>query len=251
MRLNKFIAHNSKYSRREADRLILEGKVKINKVLVTDPSIKVEAGDKVSVNNQPIKIKRGYTVIVYNKPKGELVTKKDPLNRKTIYHSLPSRFKHFLPVGRLDFASEGLLLLSDSAEVVDKLMNSDLPRVYRIKIKGFITEDIIHAMKEGIVINGNEGGHKLSKMDKIEIKPFNNFQIIKNSTYSILKVSISEGQNRELRRFFAHFNKEVLELKRYSYGWISLNYLKTGKWRYLNNDEYKLLHQFLKQYKKA
>ena len=251
MRLNKFIAHNTKYSRREADKLIFEGKVKVNGVVNTNPATDIQKGDKVKINNTPVKQKRTYTFIVYNKPKGELVTKNDDRGRKTIYHSLPTRFRGFRYVGRLDYASEGLLILGDAIDIVDILSNSDLPRVYKIKIKGDISQNIIDAMKRGVELNNKKGAHEKSKLNNLEIQPFINFEIIKNSpTYSILKVAISEGKNRELRRFFANFDREVVDLKRLSYGWVSLNNLKEGKWRYFNPDEYKLLHDYVKMVKK-
>ena len=246
MRLNKFISHHTTYSRREADKLIFEGKVKVNSKVIKEPGYIVEDKDKVSINSKPVKRSTKYTCIVYNKPKGELVTKKDDRGRKTIYDSLPKKYKHFIPVGRLDFVSEGLLILTDSPKVAHALMNSSLPRVYKLKIKGEITEDMIEAMEKGIV--ATKGAHEKSDIKELEIKPFLSYQIIKNSPkYSVLKVAISEGKNRELRRFFAHFGKDVVDLKRLSYGWVSLNALPIGKSRYFNKKEYKMLKEFLRK----
>jgi 23S rRNA pseudouridine2605 synthase len=249
MRLNKFISHHTTFSRREADKLIFDGRVKVNKQIVTNPAYEVEDGDKVFVNGKPVKRSTKYTCIVYNKPRGELVTKKDPQGRKTIYDSLPKRFRHFIPVGRLDFASEGLLILTDSPRVAEALMKSDLPRVYKLRIKGDITEDMIKAMEEGIEV-GTQGAHKNTEIKSVKLKPFLSAQIIKNSPkFSTLKVAIAEGKNRELRRFFAHFGREVMDLKRLSYGWVSLNALPAGKTRYFDKKEYKLLKEFLKKEK--
>ncbi len=248
MRLNKFISHHSTYSRREADRLIFDGKVKVNGKIIKEPGFEVEDGDKVFINNRPVKRNTKYTCIVYNKPKGELVTKKDDRGRKTIYDSLPKKFRHFLYVGRLDFNSEGLLILTDSSKVAEKMMKSDLPRVYKLKVKGEITEEMIKAMQEGIEVS--QGAHEKSEIKTLQLNPFLNYQIIKNSPkYSILKVALTEGKNRELRRFFAHFGSEILDLKRLSYGWISLNALPIGKTRYFDKKEYKLLKEFLKKEK--
>ena len=247
MRLNKFISHHTTYSRREADRLIFDGKVKVNGRVITEPGFEVEDGDKVSVKGRPVKKSTKYTCIVYNKPRGELVTKKDPKGRKTIYDTLPKKFKHFIPVGRLDFASEGLLILTDSPKVAHALMNSDLPRVYKLRIKGDITPEMEKAMMEGVEV-GKEGAHEKSEIENIKLEPFLNYQIIKNSPkYSTLKVAIKEGKNRELRRFFAHFGRDVLDLKRISYGWVSLNALPIGKTRYFDKKEYKLLKEFLRK----
>jgi len=247
LRLNKFISHHTTYSRRDADRLIFEGKVKVNRQVVTNPAYDVQDGDKVMVNSKPVKRSTKYTCIVYNKPRGELVTKKDPKGRKTIYDTLPKKFRHFIPVGRLDFASEGLLILTDSPKVADALMKSDLPRVYKLRIKGDITPEMEAAMLEGVEV-GSEGAHEKNKQEKIKLKPFLNYQIIKNSPkFSTIKVAIGEGKNRELRRFFAHFGREVLDLKRLSYGWVSLNALPPGKTRYFDKREYKLLKEFLQK----
>ena len=251
MRLNKFISHHSTYSRREADKIIFDGKVKVNGEVIDTPGFEVEEGDKVSINNKPVKISTKYTCVVYNKPKGELVTKKDDRGRKTIYDSLPKKYKHFISVGRLDYNSEGLLILTDSPKVATTLMKSDLPRVYKLKIKGEITPAMEAAMQEGVEV-GIKGAHKDTHIEKIELKPFLSYQIIKNTPkYSTLKVAIAEGKNRELRRFFAHFGSEVADLKRLSYGWVSLNALPVGKTRYFDKREYKLLKEFLIKDKNA
>jgi len=249
MRLNKYIAHYSSYSRREADRAIQDGYVRVNGEIEDNPATQVEEGrDIVYISGKQVSPQEKYTVIVYNKPKGELVTKKDPKNRKTIYDSLDKKYRHYIPIGRLDFASEGLLLLTDASRVATALMDSDLQRTYKIKIKGQITPDMEKAMLEGLVLeDARAGGHSHSKITSMEFKPFLGYKIQKNTpNYSILKVAISEGKNRELRRFFAHFEAEVADLKRLSFAEIELNNLPTGKSRFLNRSEYNALHKFLK-----
>ena len=254
MRLNKFISHNSKYSRREADRLIEEGKVKVNRQIVKDFSYQVQKGDKVFVNGRLIKPKGKYelTMIVYNKPKGALVTKKDDRGRTTIYHLLPGKFRHFVPVGRLDYASEGLLLLTDNVEVARRLMESNLPRVYNIKIDKMLTEEMIEAMKNGLELeDAKAGAHEKNKIKKMKFAPFAGFMVRGSSgKYTKLRVAITEGKNRELRRFFAHFGANIVDLKRVAYGFIELNNLPTNKTRYLSKKEYEQLHKFLKEEEK-
>lgn len=250
MRLNQYISHNSKYSRREADRLIAEGRVNIEKKKATPTSI-LQDGERVFIDGRYLKPKdeENYTLIIYHKPKGELVSKKDDRGRKTIFHSLSSQYSHFVPVGRLDYASEGLLILTDSKKIATLLMESELERVYLLKLNGSITQEMIMAMQEGLVLeDASKGGHKKSEIVSMEFSPFIDFSIIKNTrNYSKIKVCINEGKNRELRRFFAHFGREVLDLKRISYGFASLNALPCGKSRFFNKDEYKALHQFIKQ----
>ncbi len=253
MRLNKYVAHYSTYSRREADETIQLGFVKVNGDVETNPARQVdEEQDEVRLKGRLLNPNEKYTVIVYNKRKGELVTKKDPKGRKTIYDTMDYKFRHFIPVGRLDFASEGLLLLTDSSEVATRLMTSDVERVYKVKIKGAVTPAMEEAMKEGIhVENASKGAHKLSPITSMTFAPFSGYMIQKNrKDYSILKVAITEGQNRELRRFFAHFDCEVVDLKRISFGTISLDALPDGKTRYLTRKEYSDLRGFIKAQKK-
>ena len=249
MRINKAISHNSKYSRREADKLIQDRKVTINGKIVTDLSTKVSEKDKIRVNNKFLHKKNKFTMIVYNKPKGEIVSKKDDRNRKVIFDSLSKQYAHFMPVGRLDYASEGLLLLCDSVNVATALMQSSLERVYYIKIRGKITDEIITAMQDGIYLeDASKGAHELSKMKSMTIKSFLEYKIInQGGEYTRLKVTINEGQNRELRRFFAHFDTDIVDLKRVGFGGISLGNLKEGKSRYLSSSEYENLRAYLKE----
>ena len=251
MRLNKFISHNTKYSRREADRLIEEGKVNINRKPITDYGYQVEKEDRVFLNGKEIfpKGKLELTMVVYNKPKGSLVTKKDDRGRTTIYHLLPGKFRHFLPIGRLDYASEGLLLLTDNVEVATKLMESNLPRVYNIKIDKPLTEAMVNAMRDGLSLeDASAGAHEKSKVKSMIFAPFLGFsERGVTGKYTKLRVAIAEGKNRELRRFFAHFDATIVDLKRVSYGFIELNNLPEGKTRYLTHKEYDELHKFLKE----
>ena len=105
MRINKFISHNTNYSRREADELLKAGKVSINGRVVSNLSTEVKDSDKVRIGSRLIKLKKEFSMIVYNKQKGELVTKKDDRGRKTIYDTLPRGFSKFISVGRLDYAT--------------------------------------------------------------------------------------------------------------------------------------------------
>ena len=254
MRLNKYISHNTKYSRREADRLIEAGEVSINKQTIHQFSYEVTPEDHVFIKGKRIKQKGEHdvTVIVYNKPKGVLVTKKDDRGRATIYHKLSGKFRHFVPVGRLDYASEGLLLLTDNMDVASTLMESQLDRTYNIKIDKPLTKEMVEAMKEGLVLDdARAGAHEKSKIYAMEFAPFVSFEIrSKGKNFTKLRVTINEGKNRELRRFFAHFDAKVLDLKRVAFGGIQLNNLPTNKSRFFSKREYDDLHQFMKQMKK-
>ncbi|WP_296823136.1 pseudouridine synthase [Sulfurovum sp.] len=253
MRLNKYISHNTKYSRREADKLIEAGEVTLNKKVLHDFGYEVQEGDRIFVKNKPVTAKKSgeLTVIAYNKPKGVLVTKKDDRGRATIYHKLPGKFRHFTPVGRLDYASEGLLLLTDSTEVATALMESGLDRTYNLKIDKPVTEEMMNAMKEGLALDdARAGAHEKSKITRMEFAPFAHFEIrAEGKSFSKLRVTITEGKNRELRRFFGHFDAKILDLKRVAFGGIELNNLPTNKTRFFSRKEYDDIHQFMKRKK--
>lgn len=248
MRINKFISHNSGFSRREADELIKQGKVKINGHLAK-LSDDVAREDKVHLKNKRLVKKSKFSVVLYHKDKGELVSKKDDRNRKIIYDFLPKNLAHFIPVGRLDYASSGLLLLTDSPVIASFLMQSDLEREYYLKLRGEISQSVVDAMSRGLSFKGcKKGAHELSKIDSMEIKPFVGFEIFGSSGgYTKLKVIINEGKNRELRRFFGYFDLEVVELKRVAFGVLELGGLRVHGHRYLSNNEYERLREYLKE----
>lgn len=128
-------------------------------------------------------------------------------------------------------------------------MGSDIEREYYLKIKGEITPNVITAMTEGFFAkDATKGAHARTKQISMDFKPFLAYKIISFSGgYTRLKVIINEGQNRELRRFFGYFDLEVMDLKRVSFGRVSLDQLGEGKWRYFTNAEYDDLRDFLKQ----
>lgn len=246
MRINQFLSHNTKLSRREADEAIKQNRVKINHKLAV-LSDKVSKNDRVFMDNRLINPQNQYTIIIYNKPKGEIVSKNDAFGRRTIFESLEAKFRHFTPAGRLDFASEGLLILSDSIKVINALTKSKITRIYSIKLDGKITQQIIDSAQNGLKLDdARAGGHKHSKITSMEFAPFAFLEIKdEGKSYTKIKVGINEGQNRELRRFFAHFGLNVLDLKRVSFGFMHLNALPCGKSRYLTKKEYKKIREFL------
>ena len=251
MRINKYISHNTKYSRREADKLIENGEVTIDKRVINDFGYDVQEDEHVFIKGKQIKVSNELTIIVYNKPKGTLVTKKDDRGRTTIYHKLPGKFRHFVPIGRLDYASEGVMLLTDTPEVATALMESSLDRTYNLKIDKPVSEEMITAMKEGLILDdARAGAHEKSKIFSMEFAPFAHFEIrSEGKNFSKLRVTITEGKNRELRRFFAHFEAKVLDLKRVSFGGIDLNNLPTNKTRFFTRREYDDVHKFMKRKK--
>lgn len=253
-RLNKFISHNSIYSRREADKLIEDKRVSIDGEIVTNLATVVTNKNRVAIDSKNLKYEENkmFTVIVYNKPRGELVTKKDPQGRRIIFNTLENKYKNFMPIGRLDYSSEGVLLLTDSVDVYNALVHSDLERIYKVKINGMLTSACCEAMENGLELeDASKGARADSKIKSMSFKKFNGYKIqSKDEKFSKLKVSIREGQNRELRRFFAHFGLDIISLKRLEFGGISLNNLPSGKSRYFTRKEYKNLKDYIKEISK-
>ncbi|MDR1451093.1 MAG: pseudouridine synthase, partial [Helicobacteraceae bacterium] len=229
------------------------GRVNLNGKKATDLAAKIGGGDELAVDNKRLdKKSERYTVIVYHKPKGELVTRADPQGRKTIFQNLPLRFARFIAVGRLDYASEGLLLLTDDAKLAALLTTSDVERVYNVKIDGFVTPAIEKAMSEGLKLNSKAGAHPLNDDDIGVLSAFAKWRVEKNHPrFSRLKIALNEGKNREIRRFFAHFGRETLDLKRVSVGEISLNALPVGQWRFCAKKEYQFLRRLSEPDKSA
>lgn len=247
LRINKFISHNSNFSRREADELIKNGFVRIN-AKVAQHGDSVGENDKVRIKGKILSQRSKFSLIIYHKPKGELVSRRDERGRRVVYDSLPREFRAWRSVGRLDYASSGLLLLSDSPVIATALMKSDLEREYYLKIQGAVGENVCEAMQGGVEISGIKGAHAKSKITKMTIAPFLDYEIFGASGgYTKLRVVIGEGQNRELRRFFAHFDLKVVDLKRVAFGILELGVLKEGKFRYLTKSEYDKLRDFLRE----
>ncbi len=143
------------------------------------------------------------------------------------------------------------MLLTDTPTVATALMESSLDRTYNLKIDKAVSEEMITAMKEGLVLDdARAGAHEKSKIYSMEFAPFAHFEIrAEGKNFSKLRVTITEGKNRELRRFFAHFEAKILDLKRISFGGIDLNNLPTNKTRFFTRREYDDVHKFMKRKK--
>ena len=250
VRLQKFIADCGVTSRRKAEDLIVAGKIRINGEVQRTLGTKINPGkDVVEMDKQILdlgSVKKIYAVL--HKPRGYMTTLNDPEGRPTVMDFCKEVSERIYPVGRLDYATEGVLLLTDASKIATALMGSGLERIYKVKIKGEVTKEIEDAMMNGLELaDATAGGHFHSKVTSMSFAPFLGYKIQKNEhNYSILKIAISEGKNREIRRFFAHFGTDVADLKRISFAEIELNNLPTGKTRFLTRSEYSAPFTFMK-----
>ncbi|MGN0796337.1 MAG: pseudouridine synthase [Christensenellales bacterium] len=227
IRLNKYLADSGVCSRRKADELISEGRVAINSKKVTELGTMVnEDNDTVTVDKRKVTPVKELTYIMFNKPKGCVTTVSDDLGRKTVFDFIDLK-KRLFPVGRLDYDSEGLLLLTNDGELAQKLTHpsSEIPKNYIVKIEGEIVESDLAIIRKGVTIDGEKFGRA-----KVKVTGFEN-------GLTRLEVTIFEGKNREIRRMFSAVEKNVVFLKRVSIGNLRLGGLSRGKYRFLNDKE--------------
>lgn len=228
IRLNKYLAQAGIASRREADKLIQQGRVFINGEAVTSLGIKIDPElDTVEVDGQKVDPKKQFVYILLNKPPGYLVTLNDPFDRPTIYSLLPDFSVRIYPVGRLDAPSEGLLLLTNDGELAFRVTHPryQLPKTYIVKVKGSLPKEALMRMKKGIYLDG-----RWTKPDKL-------MTLAEARSYSRYLVEIHEGRKREIRRIFQAVGASIVQLKRIKLGPLKLGDLKKGQWRHLSPAE--------------
>jgi pseudouridine synthase len=228
IRLNKYLAQRGVASRREADRMIQEGRVGVNGRVVEDLGHKIDDGrDRVAVDGRKIKPGRELVYMMLNKPKGFLVTLADPLGRATIKNLVPSLPDGVNPVGRLDKASEGLLLLTNDGELSYRLTHPryEVPKIYIVCVEGRISPEEIGKLEKGVHIDG--GRTAPAKVKALESRPQS----------SVLQIEIHEGRKREVRQMCESVGHEVVRLTRVSFAGLRLENLLNGRWRFLKKEE--------------
>ena len=230
-RLQKYIARCGIASRRKAEEIILQGNVKVNGIIVKELGSKINPEkDVVTVYDKKIHEKEEHIYIKLYKPEGYITTVKDQFNRKTVL-DLVNIKERIYPIGRLDYDTSGLLLLTDDGDLTNKLMHPKyrIFKTYEAEIKGSISEDSINILKNGVLIDGY-------KTAPAKVKLINRSQV-KTS----VQISIHEGKNRQVRKMFEKIGHRVIKLKRISFGNINLGELSEGQWKYLTDDEIKYL----------
>lgn len=231
LRLNKAIAHSGIASRRSADAMIREGRVRINGVAVTEPGTRVDpATDAVTVDGSPLALKETgkCSYLILNKPVQVVSTAHDPQGRKTVLEFLPPRYaqKRLYPVGRLDYFSEGLLLLTDDGEMTLRLTHPryHLPKTYRVTLRERPSQGMLDIMRNGMTLSEGETlapvGAELLKGPK-----------------NVLEMVLNQGINRQIRRMCRDLNLTVLRLVRTRIGPLTLGKMETGTVRELTPEE--------------
>lgn len=232
VRLNKLIADSGLASRRHADRMIEEGLVTVNGKRVYELGIKVDpAADQILVDGKPLrKALTQKLYIIFNKPRGVLTTMDDPLDRPTIAEYLGDVPARVFPVGRLDWDSEGMLLLTNDGDFVNKVTHpkAEVTKTYLVKLDGKPEAKHIEKLRQGVSIVG--GKVRAKHIEKIK-KPGEN----KSDKYDWYKIVITEGKNRQIRQMFEKVGFDVLKLQRVAIGRLRMGALKTGELAFLND----------------
>lgn len=233
-RLQKYLSSCGIASRRKSEELILAGKVKVNGIIVRELGTKVSDKDEVEVENMEVYRKQKEYYLLY-KPEKTICSVSDDKGRVTVVDLIETNEKIF-PVGRLDYDTTGLLLLTNDGELTNKLTHpkGSIEKTYLAKVSGLVTGKEIHELENGIELDGvktKKARAKLKKMDK------------KNNK-SYVELTITEGRNHQVKNMFAALGHKVLKLKRTNYAFFDLEGLKIGEYRSLTTKEIKQLYNY-------
>lgn len=235
-RLQKIIAESGYASRRKAEELIKKGKVIVNGKVVTELGTKASFGDDILVEGKKIE-KEEKEYYVFNKPRGVITSTSDDKGRKVVTDYFNSN-KRLFPVGRLDYDTTGLLIVTNDGELSNLITHpkNEIEKVYVAKIEGIIKGAEINKLKSGIVLDGVKCIPK-----RVKLKSFD-----KKSNSSIVEITITEGKNHEVKRLFESVGFSVSKLKRERVAFLSLGNLQSGEYRKLNPKEVKQLFSLIK-----
>lgn len=231
-RLQKVIAHAGFASRRKAEELIIDGQVKVNGKVVKELGMKVSSSDRVEVNGIPVEREEPVYFLFY-KPRGVISSVKDDKGRKVVTDFLPGIKQRVYPIGRLDYDTSGLLLLTNDGDFANLLMHprSEIEKVYVAKIKGIPSREKVRSLERGIKLE--DGKTAPAKVKVISID--------KKKQTAILEIAIHEGRNRQVRRMLEAVGHPIMKLKRERYGSLTLQGLSVGEMRELTPHEVKQL----------
>lgn len=231
-RLQKYLSSCGVASRRKSEELILNGKVKINGKVVRELGVQVNSTDIVCVDDIEIKKEDKVYYLLY-KPEKVICSIKDEKGRKTVIDLINTDAKIF-PVGRLDYDTSGLLLLTNDGELTNLLTHPshNVKKTYLAKIDGIINSKDIHTLENGIILDGVKTKRAIAKLKKVD----------KKNNKSYVELTISEGRNHQVKNMFLSLGYKVLKLKRTDYAFLNLKGLSIGEYRPLNIKEVKKLY---------
>jgi len=230
-RLNKILADAGIASRRNAEKLIAEGRVKVNGNIVSSPGAKADRDlDEICFEGAPIKFDDGFIYIMLHKPEGFVTTANDPQGRPVAADLLPRGLRRVFSVGRLDYDSSGLLIFTNDGVLANALTHpgAEVQKIYSVKIRGLMDAGSIKKFKSGLLIEGKKTAPCGLKIIRVYTEPFDS---------CLARVTLREGRNRQIRKMFEALGHRVVSLKRVQIGKLKLGELPRGCWRYINEKE--------------
>ncbi len=233
-RLQKIIARAGVASRRKAEKLILEGHVAVNGRIVTELGSKADpARDKISVDGRPLTRARSRVAILLNKPDAYISTVSDPLHRPTVLSLVRGIKERVYPVGRLDYHSTGVILLTNDGELANFLMSraSGIPRTYHVKLEARPRPEDLRQLEQGIALDGRP-------TSPCRIRP------LAGRDKPWYEITLVEGRYHQVRRMFERIGQPVLKLKRVRIAFLTDRGLSPGQWRFLSEEEIRKLKQW-------
>lgn len=230
MRINKYLSGCGIDSRRKCESLVLEGRVRVNGKKITELATDIKDGDYVEVDGRSVVLSHKNVYIMLNKPKGCVCTVSDEKGRKTVLDFVKIKERVF-PVGRLDYDTEGLLLLTNDGELANKITHPKnmVSKVYAVRVEGEPTEAEIKRLRNGIEYNG------------VKYAPAKVIVIGTENDETKLEITITEGKNHEIKNMIESLGRRVMFLKRIQIGGLRLGGLSRGEWRYLSTRETEML----------
>ena len=237
IRIAKYIASTGACSRREAEKLIIKGDVTVNGEKVIHPLFFVNNKDQIHIKGKLLKKQPETRLFLYNKPKNLITSHKDPENRPTVFDNVPKKLGRLISIGRLDYNTEGLLLLTNNGALKRymELPSNKIKRIYKVKIRGDICNLKAEEIEKGITIN------------KVRYSPIKLKIISKTKNITWLEFNLIEGKNREIRKILEYYNLQVSRLIRISYGQFYLNDLKKNEIAEINKNKIKNILNILKK----
>ena len=234
-RLQKVMAARGVASRRKCEEIITQGRVKVNGVVVTQLGTQVGKNDLIQVDGKEI-IKEPLVYYVLYKPTGYLTTVSDDLGRRTVMDLIDPETKktRIFPIGRLDYDTSGVLLLTNDGDLSYRLTRSakEIEKTYQVRVNGIINQDAVTKLMKGVMIDGI-----MTKRAKVEVISFD-----KPNNSSLIMLTITEGRNRQVRKMCEAIGYDVKKLKRVSFGGVTLDGLSVGEYRMLKPHEIKKLY---------
>ncbi|MBP3648302.1 MAG: rRNA pseudouridine synthase [Clostridia bacterium] len=233
MRLQKYLASCGVASRRASEKMIADGRVSVDGVVITEMGTQVEEGQHVCVDGKPVQPEAQKHYLMYHKPAGEVTTAHDPEGRATVLDRFKDYPVRLFPVGRLDYDSEGLLLLTNDGDLTERMLHPsrEVEKVYLARVSNVVTPQEARRLERGVMVDGRMTARAKAKI------------LSQQNLFTDMLITIHEGRNRQVRKMVEQIGHQVVLLRRIRFGPLKLGDLPRGMWRPLTSEELDQIQQ--------